>query len=250
MYLFSFKKYAGHDRVFFSSKAIGNPGDLLQTEDDFLLNLGEEISFQELYHHQLSPQEMKVVSPGFFDQHVLSFLHWMVYERYSNYKSVIKYFVSMEVQQLLMRESKAKKKNWSGASKWLEASFKQQNIDISLPPKGQTLLIIPDNRTRHNLFPSAFLESPEVINLLSLDTQNKKDQHWRAIKNGARGPIIATQSEVFQPFIDLTTIVIFDPHKWYYHNQQEPRYSIPTVVKKMEEIYWAEAVEVSNIWLL
>jgi hypothetical protein len=39
MYLFSFKKFAGPDRVFRSSFPCGNPGDLLETPDDILLNL-------------------------------------------------------------------------------------------------------------------------------------------------------------------------------------------------------------------
>jgi hypothetical protein len=106
MYLFSFKKYAGHDRVFRSSTAFGAPGDLLETQDDFLLNLGEEVAFPELYTYQFSEQAVKVVYPGFFDQHFLSFLHRMVYQWYSSYKSVMRYFVSMEVQELLFREGK------------------------------------------------------------------------------------------------------------------------------------------------
>jgi hypothetical protein len=63
MYLFSFKKFAGHDRVFRCSKAYGNPGDLLETADDFLLNLGEEVAFPELYTHAFMEQNVKVLYP-------------------------------------------------------------------------------------------------------------------------------------------------------------------------------------------
>jgi primosomal protein N' len=47
---------------------------------------------------------------------------------------------------------------------------------------------------------------------------------------------------VFQPYACLKKIVVFDPHKWYYHNQQDPRYALATVVRKMGEIYGAEVV--------
>ncbi|MDR0860611.1 MAG: hypothetical protein LBO09_06670 [Candidatus Peribacteria bacterium] len=116
MYLFSFKKYAGHDRVFRSPTSFGHPGDLLETQDDFLLNLGEEIAFPELYTYQFSEQPLKILYPGFFDQHFLSFLHRMVYEWYSSYKSVMRYFVSMEMQELLLRESKLPRFRTLGSS--------------------------------------------------------------------------------------------------------------------------------------
>ncbi|MDR0651046.1 MAG: hypothetical protein LBG59_06745 [Candidatus Peribacteria bacterium] len=44
----------------------------------------------------------------FFDAHFLSFLHRMVYRWYTTYKSVMRYFVSMEIEELLKRERKAK----------------------------------------------------------------------------------------------------------------------------------------------
>lgn len=236
MYLFSFTKFAGQDRVFKTDTPIGNPGDLLKSEWDVFLNLWTEISFPELYHYSYPITTSMVIYPQFFDQHFLSFLHWMVYERYTSYKSVIKYFVSMDIQDLLAREvkSKAKKKNQI-LSVW----------KYSLDPLGQNLIIFPDNRSRYTMLSDAWIDSPEIINLLSTDTQNRKDINWRNIKKGAKGPIIATQSEVFQPYAMLKKILFVDPHKWYYNNQQDPRYSLSTVVKKMWEIYWAEIEEVS-----
>jgi hypothetical protein len=58
-------------------------------------------------------------------------------------------------------------------------------------------------------------------------------------------PIIATQSEVFQPYTNLKKILFVDSHKWYYNNQQDPRYSLSIVVKKMWEIYGAEIEEIA-----
>jgi primosomal protein N' len=88
------------------------------------------------------------------------------------------------------------------------------------------------------------LNSPETINLISTDTQNRKDLNWRKIKKSTGGTIIATQSEVFQPFKNLKEILFVDPHKRYYNNQQDPRYSLPTVVQKMGEIYGVKVTEI------
>ena len=228
MYCYSFKKFAGHDRVFKAPFSVGKAGDLLATEGDFLLNLGEGISFPELIHHQYPPTSASVIYPAFFDQHFLSFLHRMVYERYTSYKSVIKYFVSSEIPEMLAREQRAKPPKKIQISSLGEYRFETT---------GQYLLIFPDNRTRYNLLSPELLEDKSVINLVSSDTQNRKNIHRREAKQGKSGIVVATHSEVFQPFSNLKKILIFDPHKWYYNNQQDPRYHLPTVAKKMGEIY-------------
>ncbi|MDR3168507.1 MAG: hypothetical protein LBU27_01775 [Candidatus Peribacteria bacterium] len=83
-------------------------------------------------------------------------------------------------------------------------------------------------------------EKIDVLQLFSTDTQNRKDVNWRTIKKGLASTVIATQSEVFQPFSALKKIVFVDSHKRYYHNQQDPRYSLTTIVEKMAERYGAE----------
>ena len=101
------------------------------------------MAFPEMYVQTYPEVSMKVLVPGFFDQRFLSFVHWMVYEWYSSYKNVMKYFMSMEVEQLLLRESKVKVSRSSPLR--------------STPPtplqngEAQTLLIFPDNWTRVNM---------------------------------------------------------------------------------------------------
>jgi primosomal protein N' len=146
----------------------------------------------------------------------------MVYEWYSTYKNVMKYFVSMEIQDLLLREAKVK---GSGKGE-------------------QTLIIFPDNWTRYAMLDGKIAE--KSLQLYSTDTQNRKDINWWAVKKGQAHTVVATQSEVFQPFKALKKIIFIDSQKWYYHNQQDPRYSLSTVVKKMAELYEAEVEEVKN----
>jgi hypothetical protein len=49
-----------------------------------------------------------VVYTKFFDEKFIALAHRMVYQRYSTYNNVLKYFVSFEIPQLLAREAKAK----------------------------------------------------------------------------------------------------------------------------------------------
>ena len=241
MYLFSFKQFAWHDKVFYSNTSIWNPGDLIQCWWDFLLNLWDEISFPELIKSQFMPtSQYKIVYPWFFDKNFLSLLHWMVYRRYSTYNNVLKYFVSFDIPQLLTRESKSK-----SHTKKLDLS----KTSIQLNESKQNLVIIPDNRSRENQL-SDFFSQDHVTNLYSTDTQNRKDQHRWEIKKSKVWIIIATQSEVFQPFNNLWTITFIDWYKRYYHNQQDPRYDINEVVKKMQELWGCDVINLENKWLI
>ena len=241
MYLFSFKHFAWHDRVFSSNLSIWKAGDLIQCGWDFLLNLWDEIAFPELIKTQFTPTSpCEVVYTKFFDEKFIALAHRMVYQRYSTYNNVLKYFVSFEISQLLAREDKTKWKN------------KKLNLDkVSIPfnESKQNLVIIPDNRSRENQL-SDFFSQQWVTHLYSTDTQNRKDTNRREIKKSKIWIIVATQSEVFQPFSNLWTIAFVDWYKRYYHNQQDPRYDISEVVKKMQNLWDCGVIWLNNIGLI
>ena len=241
MYLFSFKQFTWHDRVFSYNLSIWKAGDLIQCGWDFLLNLWEEIAFPELIRTQFVPTApFEVVYPKFFDQNFLSLLHRMVYQRYSTYNNVMKYFVSFEIPQLLARETK---------TKWQNKKLNLDKVSIPLSESKQNLVIIPDNRSRENQL-SDFFSQDFVTHLYSTDTQNRKDQHRWEAKKSKTGIIVATQSEVFQPFSNLWTITFVDWYKRYYHNQQDPRYEISAVVEKMQDMWKCEVIKLNNIGLI
>jgi hypothetical protein len=58
--------------------------------------------------------------------------------------------------------------------------------------------------------------------------------------------IFSTPAEIFQDFSDLKKIVFIDPHKWYYANQQDPRYKVGAVLEEMAKVYGAE-VEIIGV---
>jgi len=152
----------------------------------------------------------------------------------------LKYFVSFEIPQLLAREEKVK---------WQTKKLKLDKVSIPLNESKQNLVIIPDNRSRENQL-SDFFSQDFVMNLYSTDTQNRKDNNRREIKKSKTWIIVATQSEVFQPFNNLWTITFVDWYKRYYHNQQDPRYDISEVVKKMQELRKCEVIDLENIGLI
>ena len=241
MYLFSFKQFAWHDRVFSSPLSVWKPGDLIQCWTDFLLNIWDEIAFPELIRTQFTPTSpCEVVYPKFFDEKFLALLHRMVYQRYSTYNNVLKYFVSFEIPQLLAREEKVK---------WQTKKLKLDKVSIPFIDLKQNLVIIPDNRSRENQL-SDFFSQDFITNLYSTDTQNRKDNNRREIKKSKVWIIVATQSEVFQPFSNLWTITFVDWYKRYYHNQQDPRYDVSEVVKKMQELRNCEIINLENVGLI
>ena len=241
MYLFSFKQFVWHDRVFLSSLPIWKVGDLIQCWGDFLLNLWDEVAFPELIKTQFVPTSpYEVVYPEFFDQKFLDLLHRMVYQRYSTYNNVLKYFISFEIPQLLSREAKIK---------WQTKKLKFDKISIPLDESKQNLVIIPDNWSRENQL-SDFFSQDFVMHLYSTDTQNRKDINRRKIKKSKVWVIVATQSEVFQPFNNLWTVMLIDWYKRYYHNQQDPRYDISEVVTKMKELRDCKVISLENTSLI
>ena len=229
MYLFSFcygSWFWKYYRVFSTPENIWSSGDLIKIWDDYVLLLWDTISFPEKYDHvypflwsQGSPKQ-EVLIPTFFDDHFLALCHWMVQEWFSDYRSVMKYFVPLEIDDLLKRRPTGKM---------------HKNIE-------QNLYIFPDNWTRYNFLGEYYKESKEHLQLFSTDTEKKKNEHRRSIKYGIAKHIFATQSEIFQPYQCLKKIYFVDSYKWYYHNQQDPRYSLKTVVEKLRELYQCEVI--------
>jgi len=53
VYLYSFTRYAGHDRVFVADLDDVSEGDLLMIENEYYLVLGEDVAWKEQYKYLL-----------------------------------------------------------------------------------------------------------------------------------------------------------------------------------------------------
>ncbi|MFA5747679.1 MAG: hypothetical protein WC872_01035 [Candidatus Absconditabacterales bacterium] len=245
MFFFSFNKFAGFDRVF--NYELNLPklkeGDLIKCGEDFLLCLGKEISFKEQYNFVYKPEgKTEIIQKGFLSIKSINLIHRLVYTYYSTYKSVMKHFLSFEIETLLSKKiTKSKPTKIENLQQKFKSELNQFNIDIDLQ-LGQVLIILPDLRTLHNLFSDKLLEDKLVSFIYSNSSQNQKDKSRRKIKNGNTVLIISTYGEIFQDFYNLQKIILVDPHKRYYSNQQDPRFKTQEVAKQMAEIHKAKLI--------
>lgn len=100
--------------------------------------------------------------------------------------------------------------------------------------KYQNLFVFPD-LWAINCFTQKIDFKYHIVNPTSTALSRWKD--FLAIKNGKYKNIITTHSGVFQDWKKLETIYVFSPYKWYYKNQQNPRYFLPDLVKQIKFFY-------------
>ncbi len=242
MYLYSFDRFYGFDKVCLLGEQAGKkkvkPGDLLVIGNQYFLALWETISFPEQYQH-LTTVQAELVYKEFLSAPALKLFHWMVEMYYTTYKSVVRLFVSNDLEKLLERESKiklSKAKNIRIPRLW----------NLNFAETGQTLVVFPDLRTMFNYdrtieqLNDGTIENNWVVILSATHTEKQKDVHRWEIKKWMKSVILCTYAEIFQDFNDLKKIIFIDPHKRYYANQQDPRYKVWDVVEEMKALYGAE----------
>lgn len=228
-YLYAFNMYAWFDKVFILNDADNkiSEWDLIQNwEWNYFLVLWEDISFSEVYNTiYSSDKNFRKIYSWLLSQKTIKLIHRMVYERYTTYKNVIKFFLNQEIEKQLLKEVKQNNKN-------KEYSTNIWKSKIQCNKWEQTLIVFPDMRS----FTNIILDNYEWILLYSLDTQNKKDTNWWKIKTWNEQLIYTTSSEIFQDFKNLKNIYLLEPQKWYYAAQQDPRYKVEIVLGKIAEL--------------
>ncbi|MCX6822554.1 MAG: hypothetical protein NTX91_00965 [candidate division SR1 bacterium] len=181
-------------------------GDLLQLGSEYFLCLGKKISFEELYlkMEELKNGNMEICYKGFLSKETMALLHRMVETYYTTYKSVVKHFVTDELQKLLEREGKIKDKR--GKTKD-ESPRKSLNFNLGsfiCSSQGQTLVVFPDLRTLTNGglkmddLPAGRQGGGGLVTLLASQTEKQKDVHRWEIKKGMQSVILCTYAEIFQ----------------------------------------------------
>ncbi len=250
MYLYSFDRFFGIDKVcrmtndssedirWWKKSRKVQPGDLLVFGNQYFLALGEKVVFLEQYEH-LETVKAELVYKEFMTKPTLDLFHWMVETYYTTYKSVVRLFVTNNIEKLLERENKLSKsaKNWQKVAEYWQKIVEHW---FSLATEGQTLVVFPDLRTMFNSTSEQFRENQGVAFLSATQTEKQKDVHRWEIKKGLKSVIICTYAEIFQDYHNLKKIIFVDPHKRYYANQQDPRYKVGEVLEEMKKLYGAE----------
>ena len=108
MYLYAFNMYAGFDKVFILNEKNSKftEGDIIQNKEwFFFLVLWENISFPEVYNTLYSSdKDFTIIKKALISKETMNLIHRMVYERYSSYKNVMKFFIDSEIEKLLTKE--------------------------------------------------------------------------------------------------------------------------------------------------
>ena len=240
MYLYAFNMYAGFDKVFIlnEKKSDLKEGDIIQNNEwFFFLVLWENISFPEVYNIlYTSDTNFTKTYKWLISKETMKLIHWMVYERYTSYKNVMKFFIDSEIEKLLSKEIKPNKKTKN-------YDIKIWKHEIKWDWKEQSLIVFPDIRSYHNII---WTENKQWIFLYSLDTQSIKNSNRWKIKTGNEPLIFATSSEIFQDFKNLKNIYLIEPQKRYYASQQDPRYKVWRVLEKIAENYDAKITIINS----
>lgn len=237
MYFYWFSNFIWFDKVFFSDFDFGAKiWDILYDEEKtYYLCLGEDIAFTESYiDKKFALANCKILYKSILSEKSVNFLNWMVYYRYSSYKSVLKYFILEDIDFLMSKEIKTKKSDLKISTD--REIFEKNWLSASL--LWQTLIVFPDLFNLFQTIPKDLLDQDGVILLASNDSLAQKTKKRWQVKSGKAKVIFATHSEVFQDYQDLKKIVWFDPNKWYYNNQQDPRYKIKEVLNYLSSLWW------------
>lgn len=233
MYLYGFTTFAGIDKVMKVDRSDleFSVGDLLQSDDEYFLVLWDEVSFAEQYTSRFPEwRQLQLIYSWFLSKKYIDWIHWMVAQYYSTYKNVMKYFVSQDIESLLKKEVE-KKPKWL---KSLKLDAKLFGVS-SVAEKGQTLIVYPDLWTMSMMTDQLLRDDTGVLYVNSSDTQMKKDKAFWQVKHGLVKYILVTHAELFQDFYDLQSVVLVHPYKWYYANQQDPRYKTPEVLSYLAD---------------
>jgi len=102
----------------------------------------------------------------------------------------------------------------------------------------QNLLVFPDDWSLFNFYQQHKIGEILDVNSTAL-TRYKK---FLQVKTWKIKTLLTTHWWVFQDWKALNKIFVFFPYKWYYKNQQNPRYYLPEVVKQMKFFYNVEEV--------
>lgn len=235
MYIYAFNWYAGTDRIYkYTWDLKAKPWDLLAAHNTHFLVLGEDIMFMELYTYQQSTfASYEIVQKQLIDPRAIQIIHRLVYTYYSSYKNVIPLFIPWDIAYLLA--TKPSKTSPKSINTLIYDSKLQACKDTKKELASQELRIFPDIWTMYNITTQEQRDTNTFRH--SKLTPLQKVRIFRQTQMQQEGNYLTTYAGIFQSRKNLTHIYMFYPHKWYYANQQDPKYKTQDVVKQLAHVY-------------
>lgn len=193
-------------------------GDLFLLWDIYILCLWDEIwpeLDQSEYIYNISNIKVEYIC-NLISSKTMQIVHWMVRYYFTSYRNVLALYVPDIYIWLKYKPTKTPK-----IKKWVE----------------QCLSVYGDIWSIENIF----LESSVDMNISkvikSTLTHVQQAKLFWDVKLWVLQNVICTHGNIWQDWLNLQNIYIYDERKRYYKSQQDPRYQTPVVVDKMREVY-------------
>jgi primosomal protein N' len=202
------------------------------TKGTLYLSMGDHDPNQWSHINQQVIDE-DIVILTIFSSQTVDFIVWFKHYWYTTYKKTLWLFFPFKKHSLL--QIAQHKKRSSTHIIWDEQQYCYYE-DTKKKKTWQTLIVFPDLRTLINKTSTRDQKNVHICHSQQTDLQ--KIKNFNAIQNGSRWTILSTPSQIFFDWHHIKHIEIVDPRRRYYKNQQNPRYSVPTICKKIAEIRW------------
>lgn len=228
MYLYAFDEYVGNDRIFSAPGIVLPIGTLFVSQGRKYLVLWETVAFSETYKHTFRGHPDEVLGLLLSDKEI-TLIHYMANTYFALYKNIVSLFVDDPLAVFVWSKIK---KIPSSSHFLLDGHSLSTHVSV-----GQQLVVFPDLWTLTSTL-SAFGDMDCSTWHHGL-THKQQTRLFDAIAQGSSTVLCCTHGGIFRRWADLCSIVLVEPNAWYYHNYQEPRYSVPDLLIKMSEIYGA-----------
>ena len=229
MYLYAFDEYVGIDRIFSAPDIVLPLGSLLVSQGKKYMVLGESVAFMETYKHIFRGKADEVLGLILSNKEI-ELIHYMASTYFALYKNIVSLFVDDPLAVFV--GSKTKKIATS-------THFIVDGHNLSTcVASGQQLVVFPDLWTLNSTL-SEFGDMDCSTWHHGLTTK-QQTRLFDAIAQGSSTVLCCTHGGIFRRWADLRSIILIEPNAWYYHNYQEPRYSVPDLLATMAEIYGAK----------
>lgn len=233
-FYYDFTHRSWQDYIRLADKKIGTAWDLINYDNRYLINLGNKISRQQLYHKDMifdDDKDMKIIGKV-FGKKTLELIHWMVSQYLTSYKSIISLFITDLWQYIKQLDKNKIKKTKPDHINFISSKYKP----IVHPDDQiwQTLVLMPDIIT----IASTIKDRDHV--LIWQDWHSKVMKYMIEISTWQRNLLITTHGNIRMNWKNLTNIIIFYPETRYYKNQLDPRYDAVEVCHKLANIYNAD----------
>ncbi len=219
--------------------------DIIFVNEDLFLVIDNKASWKEIHWEIKLYGNLFTPTTIFFQKFISKYWYSWYFKFFKLYIPDIKYVLrydlpllkrhkfDLEWEYIFKYENFDKYCNylklWDDSIKCLDVKEFSPNLLSSK----QNLIVFPDDWSLFN-----FYEKYKIWEVLDINsTSLTRYKMFLKVKMGKVKTLITTHGGVFQDWKNLEKIFVFYPYKWYYKNQQNPRYYLPELSKQIKFFY-------------